>query len=71
MSRQKRGSNSEDVSQTPKSVDREIGVISVSVDKSAANGNETQAAFAELHLSWLLAGAGGSHELPQCDDHPQ
>lgn len=38
MSRQKRGSNSEDVSQTPKSVDCEIGVISVSVDKSAAKG---------------------------------
>ena len=38
MSRQKRGSNSEDVSQTPKSVDCEIGFISVSVDKSAAKG---------------------------------
>ena len=38
MSRQKKGSNSEDVSQTPKSVDCEIGVISVSVDKNAAKG---------------------------------
>lgn len=38
MSRQKRWANSEDVSQTPKSVDCEIGIISVSVDKSAAKG---------------------------------
>ena len=38
MSRQKKGANSEDVSQTPKSVDCEIGVISVSVDKNAAKG---------------------------------
>ena len=38
MSRQKKGSNSEDVSQTPKSVDCEIGIISVSVDKSATKG---------------------------------
>lgn len=38
MSRQKWGSNSEDVSQTSKSVDCEIGFISVSVDKSAAKG---------------------------------
>lgn len=38
MSRQKRGANSENVSQTPKSVDCEIGIISVSVDKSATKG---------------------------------
>ena len=38
MSRQKRGSNSEDASQISKSVDCEIGVVSVSVDKSATRG---------------------------------
>ena len=38
MSRQKRGSNSEDASQISKSVDCEIGIISVAMDKSSTTG---------------------------------
>ncbi len=65
MSRQKRWANSEDVSQTPKSVDCEIGIVSV--DKSATKGIKPKQRLQSRTFRGFWLGLGESPELSQCD----